>query len=516
MVFTEPFFLVAFLPIVLALFFATSRIWGKQAALIVLFVASVIFYAHWGVLSLELMLAGTLVNFGVCWGLLLVATERRAMRLSLFWAGQLYNFGTLLFFKYLWPGLFPSSHSAMIPVGISFYTFQQAVLLVDAYSSSPRVRDYFAVDVEPRVGRAFVRFGAFHCFFPQLVVGPITYLTEFGPQVLRARFGRPRRIDFEIGVTLTAIGLFKKLVLADGLGAIVDPAFAALSAGQHPSAVQAWAAALAYFVQLYFDFSGYSDMALGIARLFGLRLPINFDSPLRASGIVDFYRRWHITLTRVIGRFLFNPLSLAATRIAAERRLRPLPGRMLGRWLPLMINFEIIALWHGALKVYVVFGLVHGAWFVLESEVKGSRLWRRFKARYDDRSRQILGQIVTFLPLMTTFSLFRSDSLRTFATLQASLWAGAGSMVGDLKDNGEAYPLIAAAFLIVWLVPNSYELTSRFAPGLFTWTNRSTTPRLLSRLRWRPSIRWALLVSALIVASMYFLGRKAPFIYMGY
>jgi alginate O-acetyltransferase complex protein AlgI len=516
MLFTEPFFLIFFLPAILVAFYAAAKLFGRQAALLVAFLGSIIFYAHWGVRSLEVMLAGTVINFLACWGMLSLDASRKGLRQALFWLGQSYNFGTLLFFKYLGPVLATPGHPALIPVGISFYTFQQAVLLADAYGSNPDVKAYFGVGVDRHIGRAFVRFGAFHCFFPQLVVGPITYLSEFGPQVLRASFARPRRVDFEIGATLIAIGLFKKIVLADGLGTIADPAFAALANNLHPSPAQAWAATLAYFAQLYFDFSGYSDLALGIARLFGIRLPINFDSPLRASGIGDFYRRWHITLTRVIGRFLFTPLSLIATRFAVQRRMAPLPGRVVGRWLPLLLNFEVIALWHGALLTFVLFGLIHGAWFVVETEVKGSKAWRRFKAKTGERRRQVFGQMITFLPLMTTFSLFRSNSLATFANLQSALWTGGGRMLGGLKDNGDAYLLIAAAFLVVWLAPNSYELTSRYAPGLFTWSNPSTTPRLLANLRWRPNLRWALLVGALIVASMFFLGRKAPFIYMGY
>jgi len=127
---------------------------------------------------------------------------------------------------------------------------------------------------------------------------------------LSKSFGKLKLSNFEVGATLLVIGLFKKVVIADNLGRMVDPAFAAMQGGSTLIAPQAWAGALAYYPQLYFDFSGYADMALGIGRLFGLRLPINFDSPLRASGIVDFYRRWHITLTRVIARFLFTPLSL--------------------------------------------------------------------------------------------------------------------------------------------------------------------------------------------------------------
>jgi len=334
MLFSEPFFLLLFLPAAVATFYFAARVSGATLALTALFVLSCLFYANWGWFFFALMMVGTVVNYAVCVALVRLDTTREPLRRALLWAGQAYNFGTLIYFKYLAFYLLADDvsrdglRSAAIPIGISFYTFQQAVLLIDAYARSEAVVRYLG-DVSDLWGklRSFIRYGAFHCFFPQLVIGPITYMSEFGPQVTARAFGQPVRRNFEVGITLIVIGLTKKIVLADGLAAVVDPAFSALATGSPLSHAQAWAAALAFYTQLYFDFSGYTDMALGVARLFGLRLPINFDSPLRANGIVDFYRRWHITLTRVIGRFLFTPLSLWGTRLAANHALSGWPRK---------------------------------------------------------------------------------------------------------------------------------------------------------------------------------------------
>nr|WP_240903023.1 MBOAT family O-acyltransferase [Caulobacter sp. SLTY] len=355
-----------------------------------------------------------------------------------------------------------------------------------------------------------VRFGAFHTFFPQLVVGPITYLSEFGPQALSQRFGRFKRTDLEVGLTLIAIGLFKKVVIADSLGRITAPVFDGLAQGAPANSAQAWLAVTGYFAQLYFDFSGYSDMALGLARLFGIRLPFNFDSPLRASGIADFYRRWHITLTRVIGRFLFTPLSLWGARTAAEKAL-PIPAaRALSAWGPMLVNFQVIALWHAALPTFMLFGLIHGLWFILETEVRATKRWRRFKKATTDTFRLRVGQALTILPLMLTFALFRSADLQVFASLVQAL-----PLTAPAPVNWPAAAQVAGAFALIWLAPNSQELLRRYRPGIRTWNNPSTTPGPL-RVEWRPTLLWGLFVAGLLLGALSMIAYRTPFIYMGY
>ncbi|NBB17398.1 MBOAT family protein [Caulobacter sp. SLTY] len=509
MAFTEPAFLLFFVPLALLGFWAAARIWGKDAALVAVLIASCLFYAAYGLRVFTLMAAGTLINGAVCLALIRLPGTRQRLRVGLFWSAQAWNFGTLALFKYLAPmvGLAQATEGSAIPVGISFYTFQQAALLVDAFNLDRRVVQYLPAG---RPVGGMVRFGAFHTFFPQLVVGPITYLSEFGPQALSQRFGRFKRTDLEVGLTLIAIGLFKKVVIADSLGRITAPVFDGLAQGAPANSAQAWLAVTGYFAQLYFDFSGYSDMALGLARLFGIRLPFNFDSPLRASGIADFYRRWHITLTRVIGRFLFTPLSLWGARTAAEKAL-PIPAaRALSAWGPMLVNFQVIALWHAALPTFMLFGLIHGLWFILETEVRATKRWRRFKKATTDTFRLRVGQALTILPLMLTFALFRSADLQVFASLVQAL-----PLTAPAPVNWPAAAQVAGAFALIWLAPNSQELLRRYRPGIRTWNNPSTTPGPL-RVEWRPTLLWGLFVAGLLLGALSMIAYRTPFIYMGY
>jgi D-alanyl-lipoteichoic acid acyltransferase DltB (MBOAT superfamily) len=401
-----------------------------------------------------------------------------------------------------------------IPAGISFYTFHQAAFLADARNRDPDVVALIErIQSLPSAISAFIRYGAFVAFFPQLIIGPITYMREFYPQVDRRDFGRLRTIDLSVGLTLIAFGLFKKLVLADNLADISIFAFQGSQAAQSISTTTAVAGVLSYYAQLYFDFSGYSDMALGLARVCGLRYPINFFSPLKAVGIIDFYRRWHMTLTRVISRFVFTPLSVSGTRKAT--RLPKRWRRVLGLWIPLMINFELIALWHGAATTFVVFGVIHGAWYVLETEVRASKWFKSWRKRSSDGLRTLLGRLFFVGPMMFTFALFRSESLPGFGRLTL---AAIGFGKGPWNDNTiglGGMALLGAAFFVIGLLPNGIELLRNYRPGILTYVNPPS--RIATALpAWRPTWSWAIGVGVLVLSSLYFISRQPPFLYQGF
>jgi D-alanyl-lipoteichoic acid acyltransferase DltB (MBOAT superfamily) len=413
----------------------------------------------------------------------------------------------------IWPDA-PPILAVAIPAGISFYTFHQAVFLVHAFNRQSEVLDFFK-KATGAVGAldTFLRYAAFVAFFPQLVIGPITYMSELGPQLDRRGLGLLRNRNIQVGVTLVVVGLFKKIVIADRLAPMVDRVYYYLHWHSAISAPQALLAVVGYFFQLYFDFSGYSDIALGIARLFGLRLPINFDSPLRATGIVDFYRRWHMTLTRVIVLFVFTPLSLWGTRAAVRRGLKGWQGRLIAVWLPYLLNFQIIALWHAAKFTFVAFGLVHGLWYIAESEVRRSKMFRRFASATSERLRTLGGMALTVAPLSLTFALFRSDDLFTFKLLiKGFVVPFRTSLTNDGHVDATVWPILAAVAAIVYLLPNAYEVLRRFNPGFHTFKNRSVTPPAL-RVEWKPNVVWGLLVAAMAVAVLASLNVPSPFLY---
>ncbi|MGB3797995.1 MAG: MBOAT family O-acyltransferase [Alteraurantiacibacter sp.] len=522
MIFTDPLFLFVFMPVVLISFYTIAHFFGKNAALIVLFVSSIIFYIPHSMFSVTLLIFALIVNFTVAI-IITFMEDGNKRRKQLYLAGQAYNFLSLCYFKYkivtllFGPsaGLLVDIAGIAIPAGISFYTFHQAAFLADAYSREKNVVEFLGKLRSPQsVVSAFCRYGAFVSFFPQLIIGPITYLSEFNPQVQSKRFLGFNPIDFAVGLTFIAIGMFKKVVIADNLAPTVDIVFSAANVGAEIHPVQAWIGALAYMGQLYFDFSGYSDMALGLARMFGLRYPINFFSPFKANGIIDYYRRWHMTLTRVIARFLYTPLSVAGTRYAMFNRLAPIPAHLLSLWLPMLINFQIIGIWHGALWTFVVFGLMHGFWFALETEVRASKWYRNFQK---GKSRLLIGfleRAVFFIPLLLSLAMFRSESVSGGFHLFSQMF---GTSFDAPSAFNMRYPvmMLGIAFSIIYLCPNSVELMRRYRPAIMTYDNKSYGPAFLRRL-WRPGWVQAIYMSILVLAALYYVSRQPPFLYQGF
>ena len=351
-------------------------------------------------------------------------------------------------------------------------------------------------------------------FFPQLIIGPITYLSEFNPQIQSKRFLRLNPIDLAVGLTFISIGMFKKVVLADNLAPTVDVVFSAANVGAEIHPVQAWIGALAYMAQLYFDFSGYSDMALGLARMFGLRYPINFFSPFKANGIIDYYRRWHMTLTRVIARFLYTPLSVAGTRYSMFNRLAPIPAHLLSLWLPMLVNFQIIGLWHGALWTFSVFGLMHGFWYALETEVRASKWYKSVRKTTSPLVIGFIERSVFFLPLCLSLAMFRSESVAGGFHLFGQMF-GASFDAPSAFNMREPIVTLAVAFSIIYLCPNSVELMRRYRPAIMTYDNKSYGPAFLREL-WRPGWIQAAAISGLVLASLYYVSRQPPFLYQGF
>tara|TARA_A100001391_G_scaffold48774_4_gene29046 strand:- start:36163 stop:37731 length:1569 start_codon:yes stop_codon:yes gene_type:complete len=521
-IFTDPLFLFVFLPIALAVFYAIAYYRGKNAALAVLFVASVLFYIPFGTVSAILLVLALAVNFSVAAMIHFMQDGSRG-RLWIYISGQAYNFVTLCYFKYKIVTLIfgPSADLGVdiaglaIPAGISFYTFQGAAFLADAYSREKNVTQFLGKLETPKsILAAFCRYGAFVSFFPQLIIGPITYLSEFNPQIQSKRFLRLNPIDLAVGLTFISIGMFKKVVVADNLAPTVDIVFGAADIGANISPIQAWIGALAYMAQLYFDFSGYSDMALGLARMFGIRLPINFFSPFKANGFIDYYRRWHMTLTRVIARFLYTPLSVAGTRYSMFNRLAPLPAHLLSLWIPMLINFQIIGLWHGALWTFCVFGLMHGTFIALETEIRASKWYKSFKKT---TSPLIVGSIeraVFFLPLLLSLAMFRAESVSGGFHLYSQMF-GFAFDARSLFNMREPVMTLMAAFFIIYCCPNSVELMRKYRPAIMTYENKSYGLSILRGL-WRPGWVQASYISILVIASLYYVSRQPPFLYQGF
>ena len=401
MLFNSYEFIFVFLPATLAGFFLlgrTSRVW----ALGWLIVASLFFYAWWRPLNVLIIAPSILVNFALARLLLRLRSDpgRDPARRDWFSPlGIVFNIAFLGYFKYVnffstvindVAGTHFFLEQVILPLGISFITFQKIAFLIDVHAR--RIESFTLED-----------YCLFVLFFPQLIAGPIVHYREMMPQFQKAscRFDKE---NIAVGLTLFLMGLFKKVVLADGIAAHVSPIYEAAAAGGDASLFPAWMAAVGFTLQIYFDFSGYTDMALGLARCFGVRLPPNFDSPLKASSIIDFWLRWHMTLTRFLTAYLYNPLVLWLTRRqtrcrqirargarrAHRRRLLPPAGR------PDLLTMFVSGLWHGAGYVFILWGLLHGLYLSINHawRMVGPRLWPN-KASYNRFMRPV-GFVLTF------------------------------------------------------------------------------------------------------------------------
>src|SRR3984893_211021 len=338
MLFNSYPFIFLFLPVALLGYFALGRL-SNLFPVIWLALASFAFYAVSNWQFVPLLLASVAFNYLI--GLLLITSRlRNRLRFAALTLGVAGDLLVLGYFKYA--GFLAANLDAvfstgftvdiLLLVGISFYTFTQIAFLVDAYRGKV-------------AGYALPHYALFVTYFPHLIAGPILHHKDMIPQFERAEAKRPDAHLILCGLIIFAIGMFKKTCLADGIQPFVALAFGP----DTPSFAQAWIGALAYTFQLYFDFSGYSDMAIGISLMFGVFLPLNFDSPYKATTIFDFWRRWHMTLSQFLRDYLYIPLG-------GNRH-----GRLL-RYVNLMITMLLGGLWHGAAWTFVIWGALHGAY----------------------------------------------------------------------------------------------------------------------------------------------------------
>ncbi|HEX7390678.1 MAG TPA: MBOAT family O-acyltransferase [Acidiphilium sp.] len=376
--FNSPVFVVGFLPVFLAGFALAGWRFGPRAALSVLLLASLFFYAWWKPVLLPLLVGSILGNHALL-------RAMRGSRRPKPWlvSGIAANLGLLGWFKYA--GLLAATGAEILgikapdlniilPLGISFFTFQQIMLLVDTFrGEAPSC--------------SLLDHACFVGFFAHLIAGPLVRPREIIPQ-FASHDGRLHHDDLAIGAELFLLGLIKKLVLADSLTAFADPGFAAAAAGHQLSLIGAWVALLAYGAQIYFDFSGYSDMAIGLARMVGIGFPLNFRSPYQARDVSDFWRRWNITLSMFLRDYLYIPLG-GNRRGEARRNAN------------LMITMLLGGLWHGAAWRFMLWGGLHGLYLVVHHQ------WRRRGWRLPGW----LARAITLFAVLIAWVPFRADSL---------------------------------------------------------------------------------------------------------
>lgn len=518
MLFNSYAFLFAFLPVVLVVFFTLGRRNHRWASAW-LAAASVFFYGWWNPAYVGLLLASILFNYSVGYSLARASGKpAQPGRKLLLACGIAGNLALLGYFKYanffvsnlnLLVGADYALAQIILPLGISFFTFTQIAFLVDAYQG--KAREY-----------NFIHYCLFVTYFPHLIAGPVLHHKEMMPQFAHPGTYRLRGENIAVGLTIFSIGLFKKVVLADGVAPYAAPAFNAAAAGDTLQFFQAWGGALAYTMQLYFDFSGYSDMAIGLSRLFGIVLPLNFHSPYKAVNIIEFWRRWHMTLSRFLRDYLYIPLG--GNRKGDVRR-----------YVNLGITMLLGGLWHGAAWTFALWGALHGCYLVI------NHAWRAVRSRLgQDLTRstwmgRTAGTAVTFCAVVVAWVFFRASSfdaaigmLEAMAgtngvSLPEAFAPAIGGLHGPLEALGVKFTLggggqfastygwAIALSLVAFLAPNTQEIMRRWRPALDDVP--VTEGRAAARLAWNPSVRWAALMSLVALAGILSLSHPSEFLY---
>ncbi len=429
MLFNSYLFIFLFLPVALAGYFALGRV-GNLAPVVWLALASLVFYSVGNWQYVPLLVASIAFNYLI--GYLLIARQLRpSSRFAVLTAGVAGDLLVLGIFKYA--GFLAVNFNAMfstgfvvnilLPVGISFYTFTQIAFLVDAYRG--KVARY-----------ALPHYALFVTYFPHLIAGPILHHKDMIPQFERMETKRPDPHLILCGLIIFAIGLFKKTCLADSIQPLVSLAFGPSA----PSFDQAWIGALAYTFQLYFDFSGYSDMAIGISLMFGIFLPLNFSSPYKATSIIDFWRRWHMTLSQFLRDYLY--ISLGGNR----------RGRVL-RYVNLMITMLLGGLWHGAAWTFVAWGALHGVYLCI------NHAWNNYGPTLSPRLAplaNIAGLILTFLAVVIAWVFFRADNIDSAYYVLSKMADPTNIAFGRGEIAYSAFIIFYA--VLAWFAPNTQEI----------------------------------------------------------
>lgn len=517
MLFNSYEFLFLFLPITLIGFFALGRNCQRKASAWLVF-ASLFFYGWWNLTYLGIMLSSIAFNFVV--GLALNHDNPPWLKKTILTYGVVANLSLLGYYKYA--NFLADSINAilsdvlifetiLLPLAISFFTFQQIAYLIDTYRGETKELD-------------FLHYCLFVTFFPQLIAGPIVHHKEMLPQFARTSLYAVNIRRHAVGYTIFTVGLFKKIVLADGIAAYASPAFYAADNGIALTLFEAWIGSCAYALQLYFDFSGYSDMAIGLARMFGIKLPLNFNSPYKATSIIDFWRRWHMTLSHFMRDYIYIPLGGNKQGIIGARRTN------------LMITMLLGGLWHGAGWNFLFWGGLHGVYLSI------NYIWR---SRHTGKAAvtlggKLFGWAITFIAVVFAWLPFRAKTVEgtknmLFGMLGfngISLDASALHALGDYGtwlatvgvnfDGMLAHMEGVATFdAIIWVLvlliialvfPNTQQIMHKYHPAFETYKGE-IAPIRWKWMAWRPTRLWAYIIMAIFIFNVLSLTQISEFLY---
>ncbi len=506
MLFNSYAFLFVFLPAVLLIFYGLRGFGRLSESVPFLALASVAFYGYWRPQD-TFVLVGTIVFNFFAARALAVAREPNSKRLLIVAVAA--NLALLAYFKYFdffasnfaaLAGLHFVAQGVVMPavatstppriIGISFFTFTQIAYLVDCYRSR-----------EPE--RRFSSYALFVTIFPHLIAGPIIHHSQMRPQFARLRTA-PVEPDFIVlGVVIFVLGLAKKVLLADNLVGGADLIFNAADHGTALTPFMAWFGTIAYTLQIYFDFSGYSDMAIGLGLLFGLRLPLNFNSPYKSTSIIDFWRRWHMTLSAWLRDYVYIPLG-------GNR------GGEFGRLRNVFLTFLLGGFWHGAGWTFIIWGALHGTYVVI------NHLLRKATGFEEGAPRRAIGvafnRMTTLLIVMLAWVFFRAKTVGGAWAIITAM-AGVAPRAGQVAIEGALYFWVTLGAALALFAPNTQQLT-RYSAKLDKPLRVPVAPLFSSVRQGSPALGLsagtAILCGILFAAALACLWRPAIFIYFNF
>jgi alginate O-acetyltransferase complex protein AlgI len=456
MLFNSYEFIFIFLPIVLLTYFISIKFRYTKLATVFLLISSLVFYAYWDTKYLSLLVLSILFNYGIG-----KAIEKKRSK-QLLQLGIIVDLCLLAYFKYI--GFFIKTINdtigtslfipdIILPLGISFFTFTQIAFLIDAYRGE--TENY-----------SFITYSLFVTFFPHLIAGPILYHKDIIPQFSNLKKFVFSHKNMSLGLIIFSIGLFKKVVIADALAPWVKLVFDNANA---VTTIEAWIGAVAYALQLYFDFSGYSEMALGLGLMLNINLPINFNSPYRALSIIDFWRRWHITLSVFLKSYLYIPLGGNRQGNIAKMK-------------NLLITMLLGGLWHGAGWTYVIWGGLHGIYLVINHS------WRSTNKKLPS----FLSWLLTFICITIAWIFFRASTIHdAFSILKAMFGTTANVGQKEILKNTHKDIIILGILLVLIQWRNTQEIVANFYPKKL----------------------WIIVISIILLLSLFSLSKTSEFLY---
>ncbi len=546
MLFNSNEFLFLFLPIVFLGYIYLLKFSTHKQTLVWLVLSSLFFYGWWEPAYLLLICLSIIINYTI--GKYIHPSSSQfswKFRKGLLILGIAVNLSSIIWFKYASffanniDSLFQTNinlHSIVLPLAISFFTFQQIAYLVDSYRGETHSHD-------------FLHYTLFVTFFPQLIAGPIVNHKEMLPQLLKYQSKLVNYGNLSVGLTLLSIGLFKKIIIADGVAVHANAVFDSAESGYVLTLLEAWTGAIAYTLQLYFDFSGYSDMALGLARMFGICLPLNFYSPYRAGSIIDFWRRWHITLSRFLREYLYY--SLGGNKHGLFRR-----------YLNLFITMLLGGLWHGAAWTFVFWGMLHGLYLII------NHAWRNVRARLPQsglvfaKLESWAYHVITFIAVVVGWVYFRAESLevansiimgmsgahgialpiewlhrypqysyafellhvdfqpllavgRTMTPVEDIIALSQGTVTYNAVGPLSALISMTPLLFWVWFAPNTLQFMSQHNPALQSFQGQIVQPRI-QIFNWMIGRFWALFAAILAAYSIFGSSNTSQFLYFNF